>query len=247
MLLIRHEIPIYVIKKIKYMKDEIYILHQPKHSVISIVLVDSEFPVPQEQHESLDRLLEFSDVFFVFPKSVRGIGKEKFTSLYEGCGWIEEDLGLPETYLHTILYSLEIFECHVGFCISRLSDLTPDIIDSQKIINITGSSLGSPVFKTRKLTSHEFYDIYKETNSGIFKTRPDSSNMYASYTSGSPILYFKRSNLGTIIDFWRSSEDNKYIKSFTLSDPRYFFASVCKFLGIGTLDSDIHDLDIGRL
>lgn len=229
------------------MKDEIYILHQPKHSVISIVLVDSEFPIPEPQHESLAKLLGFSDIFFVFPKNVNGIKKEKFTSLYEGCGWVEEGIGLPKTYLQTILYILEIFECHIGFCISRLSDLKTDIIDPQKIISLTGSSLRSPVFKTRKLTSSEFYDIYKETNSGIFKTKSDSSNMYASYTSESPILYFKRSNLGTIVDFWRSIEDNKYINSFTLKDPRYFFASVCKFLGIDIIDSDIHNLDIGKL
>lgn len=237
-------------KKIKlnmYMKDEIYILHQPKHSILSIILVNSEFPIPEPQHNSLSKLLEFSDVFFIFPKSIKGIDKEKFTSLYEGCGWIEESLRLPETYLHAILYSLEIFECHVGFCISRLSDLILDIIDPQKIISLTGSSIVSPVFKTRKLTSPEFYNIYKETNSGIFKTKSDSSNMYASYTSESPILYFKRSNLGTIVDFWKSVEDNKYINSFTLKDPRYFFASVCKFLGINTLNSDIHDLDIGKI
>lgn len=233
--------------KTKYMKDEIYILHQPKHSVISIVLIDSEFPVPQEQHESLGKLLRFSDLFFVFPKSVKGIGKEKFTNLYEGCGWIEEGPGISETYLRTILYSLEIFECHVGFCILRLSDLKLDIIDPEKIISITGSSISSPIFKTRKLTSQEFYDIYKETNTGIFKPSQDSFNMYASYTSGSPILYFKRSSIGIIIDFWRSSEDNNYIKSFTFQDPRYFFASVCKFLGISTIDSEIYGLDIGKL
>ena len=229
------------------MKIEIYILQQPKHSIISIVLVDSVFPIPEPQHESLAKLLEFSDIFFVFPKGVKGIEKEKFTSLYEGCGWVEEGSGLIETYLRAVLYSLEIFECHVGFCMSRLTDLKTDIIDPQKIISLTGSSLVSPVFETRKLTSHEFYEIYKEANSGIFKTHSDTSNMYASYTSESPILYFKRSNLGTIIDFWRSSENNKYIKSFTLSDPRYFFASVCKFLGIGTLNSNIHDLDVGKL
>lgn len=231
--------------KLKHMKDEIYILHQPKHSIISIILVNSEFPIQESQHESLSKLIEFSDVFFIFPSSVKGINKEKFTSLYEGCGWIEEDTRLSETYIRSILYCLEIFECHIGFCISRISDLKPEIIDSQKIISLTGSSLGSPIFKIRKLTSPEFYDIYKETNSGIFKSSRDNSNMYASYTSESPILYFKRSNLNLIVDFW--NENNKYTNSFTLSDPRYFFASTCKFLEINVINSDLCDLDIRKL
>lgn len=232
------------------MKDEIYILHQPKHSIISLVLIDKkEFPLLDSEHDSISKLLEFSDVFFIFPRYARGIQKEKFTSLYEGCGWIEEGVeGLIDTYLHTILYCLEIFERHIGFCISRISDLRPEIIDPSKIINLTSSNIVSPVFETRKLDSLEFYDIYKESNSGIFKPSKDSSNMYASYTSGSPILYFKRSNLGILVNFWKSaSKDNKYIRSFTLSDPRYFFASVCKFLEISTINSDIHSLDIGNL
>lgn len=229
-------------------KDEIYVLNQPKHSIISLVLVDrKEFPLPDSEHESISKLHEFSDVFFIFPKDIKGIRKDKFTSLYEGCGWTEEDTNLPETFLHAILYSFEIFECHVGFCISRLSDLKPEIIDGPKIVTLTASNLGSQIFKTRKLGSQEFYDIYKETNLGILKRRSDFSNMYASYTSESPILYFKRSGLGVVIDFWRASEDNKYVRSFTLNDPRYFFASVCKYLGIKTIDSDVHDLNVGSL
>ena len=231
------------------MKDEVYILHQPKHSIISLVLVNKkEFPLTEQEHESLDKLLSFSDVFFIFPSYAKGIKKEKFTSLYEGCGWIEESAGLPETYLHAILYSLEIFECHVGFCISRITDLKPELINPQLTITVTASSINSPIFKIRKLTSPEFYDIYKDTNSGIFKSSRDNSNMYSSYTSESPILYFKRSNLGDIINFWRAGEDKiKYINSFTLADPRYFFASICKFLEVKTIDSEIYDLDVRQL
>lgn len=230
------------------MKNEIYILHQPKHSILSIVLVDKkEFPLSEHEHQSISEIQEFSDIMFVFPWYAKGIQPEKFTSLYGGCGWIRENDSLIETYMKTILYGLEIFERHVGFCISRLSDLgkIQGKIQGNKILTLTASNMSSAVFKTRKLNSDEFYEIYKESRiNSIFRPH-DTSNMYASYTSDSAVLYFKRSNVGTIVDFWKSSDNNKYIKSFILEDPRYFFASVCKFLNISTIDSDIQDLDIG--
>ncbi len=236
------------------MKNEINILHQPKHSTISLILIDSDkFPISPEEHNAIDKLQEFSDVFFVFSDhlfpSTKGINKTKFTSLYESCGYIDGGGELCETYLISILYSLEIFETHIGFCITRISDLGDIKLEdySKNIISLTASSISSPVFKTRRLGTDEFYKIYKNSNTGIFKKQEDSVNMYCSYTSDSKIMYFKRSSIGIIIDFWKSSENNKYFKSFSIKDPRYFFASVVKFLTIQKIDANINDLDIGTL
>ena len=231
------------------MKDDIFILHQPTHSVLSIILVNTDFPLTESSHNKISNLVEFSDVFFIFPEKSRSIRKDKFTSLYEGCGWVESGQSLCETYLKTLLYSLEIFEKHVGFCLYNLSDLDDFNIEvnKNKILELTASSVGSPIFKTRRLGSNEFYEIYKKSNSGIFSKVSDSENMYCSYTSDSKLLYFKRSVAGLYVNFWQSSENNKYIKSFSISDPRYFFASMTKFLTIGTIDSEVEDLNIGTL
>lgn len=237
------------------MKNEIYVLNQPQRSIISLVLVDSQLPLEQTEHEKIDKLRNFSDVFFIFSDDIfsetKKIEKNKFTSLYEACGYIDGGSELCEMYLKTILYCLEIFEHHVGFCIIRLSDLKSVDVDrcENNIVSLTASSVSSPVFKTRRLTSDEFYDIYKKSNSGniIFKKQQDTTNMYCSYTSESNILFIKRATLGTIIDFWKSSSPNKYIDSFSITDPRYFFASIMRYLTIKTIDSEVENLDIGKL
>lgn len=235
------------------MKDEIFILHQPKYAVFSVVSVNSSFPLSQKQHLEVDKLREFSDIFFIFsdkdfPESSK-VDKNKFTSLYEGCGWIDCGENLCETFLKTLQYSLEIFEKHVGFCIINLSDLENTNVEkySGKVITMTASTSSSPVLKIDRLDSEEFYNIYTKKNTGLFKKSNPLENMYCSYKSTTNIVYFKRSIAGLLINFWKSSENNKYIKSFEQNDLRYFIASVFKFLTISTLDSDISDLDIGTL
>ena len=235
------------------MKDDIFVLHQPKYAILSIVLANSKFPLSEKQHNQISKLEEFSDVFFIFsdtifPESSR-VDKNKFASLYEGCGWINGGDNLCQTFLKTLLYSLEIFETHVGFCIINMDDLEYTDVENyvSNIRSITASSSTNPVFKIERLGSEEFYDIYLKKNSGVFKKSNPIENMYCSYTSPSKILYFKRSTAGTFIDFWRSSENNSYINSFSQSDIRYFIASMTKFLTLQTIDSSIYDLDIGRL
>lgn len=237
------------------MKDEIYIQRQPKHPIVSLILVDDETPLTNEQHSNLEELTRLSDVLFIFSDDLfpasRQISKNKFTSLYEGCGWIDGGENLAVSYLKSIQYGLEIFEVSIGFCIIRLSDLRTKLPDNfeSKIINITSSGVSSPIFKIRRLDSTEYFEIYKKYGSGLFKRNQDIENMYCSYTSDSKIVYFKKQIMRQIVDFWRSTgkEENKYITSFTKSDPRYFLASVSKFLGIQIIDSNIEDLDIGKL
>ena len=235
------------------MKDDIFILHQPKYAIISIVIVNSKLPLSEKQHNQISKLEEFSDVFFIFSDTVfpesRKINKNKFTSLYEGCGWINGGNNLCQTFLKSILYSLEIFETHAGFCIINIDDLEDIEVEKyvSRIRSITASTITSPVFKIERLGPSEFYDIYLKKNSGVFKKDNPTENMYCSYTSPSKILYFKRSVAGIFVDFWRSSENNEYINSFSQSDIRYFISSMTKFLTLQTIDSNIYDLDIGIL
>ena len=115
------------------MKNEIYVLSQPQRSIISLIVVDSKLPLEQGEHEKLDKLRNFSDIFFIFSDDLFSetgkIEKNKFTSLYEACGYIDGNSELCEVCLKTILYCLEIFEHHVGFCIIRLSDLNNIEVD----------------------------------------------------------------------------------------------------------------------
>ena len=151
---------------IKINKGEVYVLNQPRHKLISILLVDNySFPLIDRFHDSIDRLVEVSDVVFIFSDyhfpNQRYIDKTKFTSLYRACGFIDccgKDVGINMFKLFS--YVKEVFKHHIGYIISSTSylNITPEI--ERKLLEINGSSIMKPVFKIRRLDSNELCDIY---------------------------------------------------------------------------------------
>lgn len=154
---------------IKINKGEVYVVNQPKHRLISIVLVDTNtFPLVSRIHNSIDKLVEISDVFFIFSdfhyKSQTLLDKTKITSLYQACAFIDcdgKDLG--NCLFKVFNYAKEIFNTHTGYLIVDLNKLDMKSGSeslNRKLLEINGSSIMKPVFKIRRLESDELYKIY---------------------------------------------------------------------------------------
>lgn len=264
-------------KKVKMNEvEEIYVLNQPKHIVASIILMDTNYPLLEEVHNGLIKLGEISDLIFVFssyhfPVEVSGIKRDKFTTLYSGCAFMEIDHShLSRGILKLLLYCQEVFNKHLGYTVSLcscLSEVNQKVVDN--IVKVQGSSIVKPIFKARRLSPLEMYEFYKEDShekSGVFlssfgvdymmdkilgseadifsdKVRDDCR--YCSWKSESPIMYFKSGIIKTFLG--QAEEMKEIIETFTNYDIRYLFTNLCKLCGIDNVDYFIGDLDVGKL
>lgn len=252
-------------------REAVYVLNQPKHIILSIVVVDCQVPLKTAMHHDLDKLVRYSDVIFIFCNkfsSNKKIDKRKFTSLYQACGFVESSGNLAKTLFTVLEYSKEIFKKHIGITISNLDDI--DVTDTQikNLIEINGSAIMKPVFKIRRLESNELFEIYErdvesEEIEAKFKLTTsilnlidrknkiitdDDYGMFKCYTSDSKLLYFKNGTINLILNFVNSPKSTNYINSFENElDIRSVLSSMIKKLGIDNLNQNIEDLEINNL
>ena len=234
------------------MKGEFYILQQPKKLVLSIVLVDSELPLSEEVHQRLIDLSETCDILFIFPEyTKRKISAENFGSLYSACGYLEVsgERG-SEVLMRAFEYEKEIFEGkHSLILYTQTSDFTE--LGREKILEITASGIVKPIFKTRRLNSAEFFDIYKN-NPGKenwldrfflipLKETTGTDNIYSSCTTESKEILVRPLVVDKFLEFWRK-EGTGYVYSFSNPDLRVFLASMCSKLGIEVLSVDAREI-----
>lgn len=147
-------------------KDEVFVINQPSHALLSIIFLDSEFPLAEGVHNNIFKLCDISDVVFIFSDkyfSSKRVNKMKFSSIYKSCCWINSKDSLPATLLKFFEYDFEIFKNHVGYMIMNSSDLGKVDID-EKLINNTNKfmreDINNPIFKIKTKTSEEMLDIY---------------------------------------------------------------------------------------
>lgn len=260
----------------KIEKDEMYVLLQPKHVLMSIVIVNDEFPLNLTAHKSIDKLNEVSDVVFIFsdkhnPKSKR-VDKNKFASLYNACAWLDSGESLPESLFHVFEYSKEIFEKHVGYNILHLKDLSETGIPEKMLDNINSllrSSSVKPVFKCWRLNNIELSNIYINPELETKKSRifnfinckkddqiVNNVDLFTTYTSNSVSMFLKSTTVNVLLDFVKLAKSNNYTKPGELfdittfnerSDVKFLLSSFIKYLGLGIINSSVEDLDIGDL
>lgn len=150
-------------------KGEVYIVNQPKHTLLSVIVVNSY--IYDVIHDNLYNLSKVSDIIFLFSdfynEDQKRINKEKFTSLYQACGFIDCPGSDVDTYLFKIFsYSKEIFNKHIGYLITETSLLSGMELDDEfnnKLLEINGSSIIKPIFKIRRATNSELKEIYYDT------------------------------------------------------------------------------------
>lgn len=266
-------------------KDEIYIINQPKKLLLSLIIVDTHLdcPLNDEVHENLGWLTEFSDIFFVFSEShwsgQSGVDKIKFTSLYNGCGFIDSDnKKLGSKFIKVLSYDKEIMretKNHLGTTVSLLSDVRNlKKSDFNKIINnILPNNVSWPIYKERRLGSTELFNIYslKETVldkypslktaglkiksvfniilSALLRKKhldTDGIGMFCTWHAYSPMMYIPKVTIETILSHAENEKEDfdYWVDTFITPDPRYFFASLIRYLGLDILNFTIDSVKI---
>lgn len=239
--------------------NEIYVINQPRRIIISLIVVDQDLKTPlnKDVHESLEKLREYSDLFFIFTDQHKNVDKIKFTSLYRGCGFIvSPDNKIGRSIIKALKYDLEIFSDtrnHLAITVSRITD-TNKSDNYERLLMMVGK-ISWPVFECRTLDSGEFHNIYTITqdtlndnggNRSIFKTLlgmlrrkkevdSDGIGMFNTWHSETDLLYFP----SVVIErFLKGSEINfeTWVDTFDTLDPRYMFASLTNLLNIKILN-----------
>lgn len=256
-------------------KDEIYVLRQPEKTTLSIIIMKDEFPLSDKLHEDFEKLSKISDIILIFsdkyfPKS-KDINKERFSNIYRVTGWIDSSDNLPKSIVKVLKYSKEIFNKHVTYTIMNSWEMNL----SDRLINnivLSGTLVTRPVYKTVRLSSTDYFNIYKKhenedtivslprpcNSSGwnFFKLRNTESTRgnlikdthlfrsFSSYTTKTSVFLFKAVTANNLISFFDDPLSDEYIETFDWEDFRYCFASLIKRLNIETVDVNIEDLDL---
>lgn len=249
-------------------KDAVYVVKQPTHSIVSIVVVDeAKTPLHPAAHSNLDQLADVTDVIFVFSErfSVSGFAPEKFSNLYRGCAYIQGSgnvLGKP--IFQAMLYAQEIFRRHAAYVVTDLERLSKLRLQNREILQtLAGSAVVKPILRIKRLSPEELYSIYlpekeKEEEEGKtpwWKFWEDSSTtmngedrINSRYCSDSNLMFFKQTLVKIFLKNYEDKKFKKYINTFSEDDPSYLFASYIRELGIDNIDSSPEELtNIGEL
>lgn len=244
-------------------KDAIYVIKQPVHSIVSIIVVNGDrLPIHPIAHRNIDTLSEMSDVVFVFSDhfSNRGTLVKKFANLYRACSYIHgsgDILGKP--IFQTLAYCVEIFRKHSAFIITDTERLEKvRAISPDQIMDITASSVIKPIFRITRLGPEELHEIYTTPVEGekkqetfpkwkFWKKVVDKSStdrINSTFNSPSGILYFKASTVKVLLQMYEDEKFGEYVDTFSEDDLGYLFASYVRELGIDNMDRDIEDLKV---
>ena len=210
--------------------DEMYLIKQPKHASVSIINfsgMNVKDPLPDDIHEMLDVLEEFSDLIFIFPKETpTRLNKDKFSKLYKACSWIVVGDNNPRTLVRVFDYAREIFASHVQFNIAFAEDLgnfkTPD-----KLRDFNTLQMQNPVLDISRYNSDVFFEIYNT---------PEESGAYAAYYTTSPII---RLGINTVDVIRALSSD--FVDSFA-NFSKEFIPSTIKWFELEYTGKDIQEL-----
>lgn len=250
-------------------KNEMYVLRQPEHAILTAVIVNEPIPFAETIHNNVDKLVENSDVVFIYSGVWEKIDLNKLASLYSVCAWIEVKDSISETLFKVFEYSLEIFDKHVGFNVTDLESLKEGLSSKffSNTLSVLQSTITKPVFKIRRLNELELFTFYANTkdadnsNKSLLSrwsnkkenSSQDDFGTFCTHRAISNVLFIKRGTIKLMLDFIKefdASENHEPSKLFdirTFNDCRYLLASFIKYIGIETLDFNIEDLDIGKL
>lgn len=233
-------------------KGEVNVISQPKHPILSLFVVDQDkikFPLTDTLHDCIFKVGETTDIFFIFLGPNNSLLPDVFSSLYGGCGYIEEPgRDMTGVLFKVFKYAREIFETHKSFTIWKMEEEVkdPDKV-CESVLKGCMSDLKWPIFNIRRLSPSELCDIYtKEEGGDRFKgfledlyerywkkgTRERGDNRYSTWTSNSPVMFFNFLTIDKFLEAYEREEDGEWIRTFSWTDYRYLLASLTKHLGI---------------
>ena len=231
----------------KINKDEIYILQEPKKLLQTVIVLDQDLDkkgLGEKEHNTLGWLVNHSDVMFLFSEQhwpgQGKVWKEKFTSLYQGCGFMSgSGKSLGKNIIDILEYDKEILgetKQHLGYIIINASDLGKLYV--QKIMSLVEAlpMLSRPIYTRRRLGSSEFHDIYlmkpdelksmspelraEDKWKGVFRKiinalrekckRENKIGMFSTWHTESPMMFFPCGIVYKILDY--VDKDNEFYK-----------------------------------
>lgn len=239
-----------------------YVQEQPKHSIVSVLIMDPNGVLSEENHQALDKLGKFSDIIFIF-LGEGSINQRKFTSLYHGIAWTsigDEGENLAVTQFKVLQYCKEVFNTHQVYLLGNVLDQKEVDINEDQIQLIAMSTIIKPIYKAHRLTAEETRNIYWKNSDTTNNDKPskiklfwsalinrkgndDFCNMYYTWNTSSSLI-FLRSN--TIELFLKMIKED-YLQTFFGDNFSSSIVSGLKKLGIDNLDSDLKNVDYGNL
>lgn len=201
------------------------VLKQPEKATVSLIVVDS---LPTENiHNRLDKLKEISDIIFVFKTDK--IDYEKFTSLYQGCGYVvDEKKSIVELMKFAMEYCLEIFKMHISFLVCPELELLglPGDIDFTALRENCIDGFKTPIMISRRLSSDEFKQLYTTKYNWFGKELENDYGKYSSHVSISPLIMLSNGTTKLLLDI-----SNDTYKTF-LNSVSHWIASTVERNGL---------------
>lgn len=237
-----------------------YVQEQPKHSIVSILVMDPNGVLSEENHQALDKLGKFSDLIFIF-LGEGSINQRKFTSLYHGTAWTsigDEGENLAVTQFKVLQYCKEVFNTHQVYLLGNALDQKEEDINEDQVQLIAMSTIIKPIYKAHRLTAEETRNIYWKTGTNndkpskikLFwsalisrKDDNDSCNMYYTWNTSSPLIFLRSSTIELFLKILKKD----YLQTFSSNNFSCSIISGLKKLGIDNLDSDLKNVDYGNL
>lgn len=249
-------------------KDRMYVVEQPKHTIVSLVyakeLIDK--PLTKEEFNFFTKLADKTDVIYIFPQSpLSKIDCRKFTSLYCGCGYAIINENLLTTFMFVLQYVNRVFEKHMTYLYLRNPHNVPPNPDKffSNLEQVNMSSIASIICEIVRLGPDELYQLYvrrpeeiTRIKIGKFWNKEDvtlySSSKYNIYTRYSVLgdnIVFRAGHINVLINNYLNDPDFlDYFKTFTDSETvKFFIGSYIKASGTSHLNKSIENFNIGNL
>ena len=238
------------------MKEIMYVLEQPTHTIATIIVIRGDEDVNEEFYDFIERTRRVSDIFLIFGDNMKEVNYKKFSSLFGANGFVYGGSNTVRSLVFTLTYLREVMiNKHLSFLVCSSQDLVDGVPDiSDKLENINASSLASIICKTTRLPVVDLRKIYKREPGPdkkwweIWKKDPsrdselDTTDMYSRYSLTGRFCFLR---VGHVIDLLKLSDD--YIDSFSKNRIDLFIGSYAKMSGLRVLDEDIQSMEVGKL
>lgn len=246
-------------------KNAVYVVKQPKHPIVTVILVNSDdLPLSHQAHQNIDALSTISDIVFVFSEHFKtsDVDIRKFASLYGATAYmLESGPRIGPGIFRALAYCQGVFQTFAGYILTDTIRLREVGLLGQskleKIQEVTMSPISKPIMNITRLSAEELGNIYLKPYGD---TRPDPTpswmfwkshdNEYdiedrinSTHKSASKFLYFKVPVIKALLTRYEDKEFQSYLRSFSEDDFTFLIASLIKKLDLDNLDADIINLE----
>lgn len=202
-------------------KNSVYVINQPKHSLITFIKIDKNSEINEDTHNKIDLLQGVSDIMFIFdPEVISAIDPFKFTELYQSASFIVSDGNLHKTLFEAFLYAKEVYETHVSYIVTdilKLGDTKLGKEELDNIVKIHVSALQKPICKVSRSTCEDLKNIYtiekdEKSSKGFFTRHKeeilDNKGRYYTWVCNSNLVFIRKATIDIILKEYESDREN---------------------------------------